>query len=80
MRHDDTLAYAPRMLRLEHAARYVAVSPSTFLRLINEGQLPKPVKVGGVVAWDRLELDSAVEDWKTQRENADTLANFFSGD
>lgn len=80
MRHEDPFGYAPRLLRLEPAARYVAVSPSTFLRLMGEGKLPQPIKLGGIVVWDRLELDSVVENWKAARDDADTLSNFFSGE
>jgi predicted DNA-binding transcriptional regulator AlpA len=34
---------------------------STFLRLVSEGVLPKPKRIRGVVAWDRLALDAYVD-------------------
>jgi len=34
----------------------------TFLRLVAEGKLPKPKRIGGVVAWDRYRLDAFVDD------------------
>jgi hypothetical protein len=37
---------------------------STFLRFVDEGLLPPPTKVRGVVSWDRHDLDCAYEDWK----------------
>lgn len=62
----DSLAYPPRALRVERAAAYLSVSVSTFLRLVEEGVLPKPVRIGDtVVAWDRFELDEAFEHLKT---------------
>jgi predicted DNA-binding transcriptional regulator AlpA len=60
----DDVAYPPRAMRAERAAAYLDLSPSTFLRFVDEGLLPPPTKVRGVVSWDRLDLDSAYEDWK----------------
>jgi transcriptional regulator with XRE-family HTH domain len=60
----DNFAYPPRAMRLGRAAAYLDISPSTFLRLVDDGLLPRPTKVRGVVSWDRLDLDAAYEDWK----------------
>ena len=30
--------------------------------------MPAPIKIYGMTMWDRLELDSAVEDWKARQE------------
>ena len=60
----DEVAYPPRAMRAERAAAYLDLSPSTFLRFVDEGLLPPPTKVHGVVSWDRLDLDAAYEDWK----------------
>lgn len=53
-------------MRAERAAAYLDLSPSTFLRLVDEGLLPPPTKVRGVVSWDRYDLDCAYEDWKAR--------------
>ena len=57
----DTLAYAPRLLRAARAAAYLGMGTSTFLRLVDEGVLPKPKRIRGVVAWDRFVLDACVD-------------------
>jgi excisionase family DNA binding protein len=57
----DTLAYAPRLLRAERAAAYLGMGTSTFLRMVSDGVLPKPKSIRGVVAWDRLALDAYVD-------------------
>ena len=64
-RLQNHLAYPPRAMRAERAAAYLDLSLSTFLRFVDEGLLPPPVKVHGVVSWDRHDLDCAFEDWKT---------------
>jgi predicted DNA-binding transcriptional regulator AlpA len=60
----NSLAYPPRMMRLERAAAYVDVSPSTFLRMVDEGVMPKPIVHHGVRVWDRIEVDAACDDLK----------------
>lgn len=80
MKQDDPHAYPPRLMRAEQAARYVDVSRSAFLRLVEEGIFPKPVKIRGVVCWDRHELDDAVEDLKSRRASDEQMAKFFTGD
>jgi predicted DNA-binding transcriptional regulator AlpA len=57
----DALAYPPRLLRLERAAAYLAMSPASFQRLVDEGVLPQPVRIHSIVAWDRLALDAACD-------------------
>ena len=58
----DTLAYPPRLLRADRAASYLAMGERTFLRLVADGKLPKPKRIGGVVAWDRYRLDAYIDD------------------
>lgn len=59
----DDLAYPPRAMRADRAA-YLSMSVSTFLRLVEEGLMPVPVKIKGMTTWDRLELDAAFENFK----------------
>src|SRR5262249_22321620 len=61
-RPQDHFAYPPRLLRAPQAARYMAMGERTFLRKVDEGKLPKPKRLDGVVAWDRYQLDAAVDD------------------
>lgn len=53
---------APRRgLRRDEAAQYVAVSPTTFDRLVDDGRMPKPFRVNGCVIWDIRDLDQAFD-------------------
>jgi excisionase family DNA binding protein len=58
----DHHAYAPRLLRAGRAAEYLGMGERTFLRLVAEGKLPKPKRIGGIVAWDRYRLDACIDD------------------
>ncbi len=57
----DHFAYPPRALRAERAAAYLSMSTAMFLKLVEEGRLPKPKRLGGIVFWDRAKLDEFVE-------------------
>ena len=50
----DHLAYPPRAFRADRAAAYLSMSTSTFLKLVEEGAMPKGIKVHGMTMWDRL--------------------------
>jgi excisionase family DNA binding protein len=65
----DALSYPPRALRADRAAAYLSMSRSTFLRLVNEGKLPQPIRIGGIVLWDRLALDLAFEELAAVEES-----------
>jgi predicted DNA-binding transcriptional regulator AlpA len=69
----DRIAYPPRTFRAERAAAYLAMGKSKFLELVDEGRLPRPVRIDGITTWDRLELDAAYEQMK--REEADVQRN-----
>ncbi|HTM71939.1 MAG TPA: hypothetical protein VL198_01795 [Pseudolabrys sp.] len=62
----DHLAYPPRALRADRAAAYLAMGKSKFLELVDEGRMPKPVRIDGITTWDRYELDAAYEQFRTQ--------------
>jgi predicted DNA-binding transcriptional regulator AlpA len=62
-------SYPPRMMRLDRAAAYIDVSRSTFLRMVEEGAMPKPVVRNGLRMWDRIEIDSACDDLKEEPTN-----------
>jgi predicted DNA-binding transcriptional regulator AlpA len=53
--------FAPRGLRRQAAAYYVGVSPTKFDEWVAQGLMPQPKQEGGVVVWDRLELDAAFD-------------------
>jgi predicted DNA-binding transcriptional regulator AlpA len=57
-------AWLPRAMRAEQAAEYLSMSRSAFLKLVNEGKMPKPIKIGAMSTWDRYDIDDAFEDLK----------------
>ena len=73
----DTLAYAPRLLRADRAAAYLGMGTSTFLRMVDLGVLPKPKRIRGVVAWDRFALDAYVDG--IGDEEANTVERILGG-
>lgn len=52
---------APRGLRRTEAAAYLGVSVSLFDDMIHEGVMPKPLRFGGRVFWDRHAIDRALD-------------------
>lgn len=59
----------PRALGADHAAAYVGLGRTTWLRLVDTGEAPKPIRLTpGRVAWLREDLDSWLDD---RRRSAD---------
>jgi predicted DNA-binding transcriptional regulator AlpA len=58
----DTIAYPPRGLSREEAARYVGVSTTKFDEMIADRRMPKPRQIDARTVWDRVELDIAFSD------------------
>ncbi|HZN29085.1 MAG TPA: hypothetical protein VFB88_06955, partial [Xanthobacteraceae bacterium] len=56
--------YPPRAMRAQRAAAYLDMSMSKFLKLVDEGRMPQPVRIDAIVTWDRFELDEAFECFK----------------
>jgi predicted DNA-binding transcriptional regulator AlpA len=48
-----------RGLNRAEAAEYVGVSPGLFDMMVNDGRMPKPLRVNARVIWDRKRLDLA---------------------
>jgi len=59
MSRADPIAYPPRGLSREEAARYIGVGTSKFDELVSDRRMPKPKRVDGRVIWDRVALDLA---------------------
>src|SRR5262249_10269272 len=53
--------YAPRLLKAPASARYLSMSTTKFLALVEAKRLPQPKTVDGLVLWDRIELDDAAD-------------------
>lgn len=58
----DSYSYPPLGMSREEAARYIGVGATTFDRLVAERQMPKPLRIGKRVIWDRHKLDAAFSD------------------
>ncbi|MHC2109079.1 helix-turn-helix transcriptional regulator [Methylobacterium sp. CM6246] len=50
-----------RGLNRQEAARYVGVSAPTFDKLIHEGKMPKPFRIGPRTIYDLRKLDAAFD-------------------
>jgi len=51
----------PRGLSRLQAAEYIGVGATKFDRMVDDGRMPKPKRVGSRVLWDRVLLDEAFE-------------------
>lgn len=60
--------YPPRGLRHGPAADYVGMKPTKFDGMVDDGRMPKPRRVDGVVVWDRHELDRAFDELPHEAE------------
>jgi hypothetical protein len=54
-----TPSLAPRGLSRVQAAAYVGVSPTLFDEMVDDGRMPKPLRINTRTVWDRLKLDEA---------------------
>lgn len=59
---EDRYSYPPRGMSREVAARYIGVGETTFDKLVAEGRMPKPKRIGSRVIWDRHEIEACFED------------------
>jgi predicted DNA-binding transcriptional regulator AlpA len=63
---------APRLINREAAAAYVCVSPAKFDKLVQDGTMPRPKRLGDRrIAWDVRELDAAVDRLPVELDGAD---------
>lgn len=58
----DPIAYAPRGMSREEAARYIGVGSTKFDEMVSDGRMPRAKRVDGRVVWDRIKLDMAFSD------------------
>jgi predicted DNA-binding transcriptional regulator AlpA len=63
------LPYPPRGLCREDAALYIGVGTTTFDMMVGDGRMPKPIRIGKRVVWDRLKIEAAFADLGEEREN-----------
>lgn len=70
----DAIAYPPRGLSRDEAARYVGISSTKFDDLVTRGDMPRPKRIDGRVIWDRFALDMAFNDLPEARANLIDMA------
>lgn len=70
----DPVAYAPRGMRRETAARYVGFSPSKFDDLVTRGRFHKGKLVDGCRVWDRHLLDIEFDGLPDEDDESPQLA------
>ena len=67
-RAGDSLAYPPRGLSREEAARYIGVGATKFDEMVKDRRMPRPKRVDGRTVWDRIALDVAFTDLPGDRD------------
>jgi predicted DNA-binding transcriptional regulator AlpA len=73
--HGDAIAYPPRGLCREEAARYVGVGTSLFDEMVADGRMPRPKRINSRTVWDRIALDAAFTDLPGGSNPIDDLLN-----
>jgi len=58
----DPIAYPPRGLSRDEAARYIGVGTTKFDEMVGDGRMPRPKRIDGRVVWDRLKIEAAFSD------------------
>jgi excisionase family DNA binding protein len=65
----DPIAYPPRGLNREEAARYVGVTVDSFDELVKVNRMPSARKIGRRLIWDRHQLDAYFAELPTLADN-----------
>jgi hypothetical protein len=71
MIHLDPIAYPPRGLSREEAARSMGITAFQFDQLVADGIVPRPKQVDGQAIWDNLHIPSRVAERERQNMNAE---------
>lgn len=73
MSKHDAIAYPPRGLCREEAARYIGVGTTKFDEMVSDRRMPRPKKIDGRVIWDRIALDAAFSDLPSEGNRIDEI-------
>lgn len=65
-----------RGLSRQEAARYVGINTSTFDKLVHEGKMPQPFRIGSRTIWDLRKLDAAFDLLSGLEEEIDSFADW----
>ena len=58
---------ASLLLTVQQVAKLLQVSPRSVWRLRSAGEIPEPVKIGGMSRWPRSEISAVIERAKAER-------------
>lgn len=58
------------LLKDREAAQLLEVSHATFWRRVNDGTVPRPIKIGSMSRWPRSEIVAVIEKAKAARDAA----------
>ncbi len=64
---------APALLDVKSVAALLQSSPATIWRRVNDGTLPRPVRIGGMTRWVRDEIDAVIDRAKRDRDEAEAV-------
>ena len=73
----DSVGYPPRYMRADRAAAYLDISRSKFMELVEAHRLPKPKALDGIRVWDRLALETAVDNFPDSGDSGNNRPNSF---
>ena len=65
----DAIAYPPRGMNREEAARYIGVGVDLFDQMVADRRMPKGKRINRRVVWDRASLDMAFTALPGDEEN-----------
>jgi predicted DNA-binding transcriptional regulator AlpA len=60
----------PALLDVKAVAALFQSSPATIWRRVNDGTMPRPVRIGGMTRWVRGEIDAVIDRAKAVRDEA----------
>ncbi len=55
---------------MKAVAALFQASPSTIWRRVNDGTIPRPIRIGGMTRWARDEIDAVIDRFKAERDEA----------
>jgi len=58
----DELENNSRLLNIKQTSQFLHISESTLRRLVDKDQIPKPIKIGKRVLWDKEKLEKWIDD------------------
>ena len=62
---------APVLLDVKAVAALFQSSPATIWRRVNDGTIPRPVRIGGMTRWARDEIDAVIDRAKAVRDQGE---------